>query len=71
MSEQPQDQRREFLEKLKYMLGEERWLKFLEMAESGELDKKWQHFREMLDRDELEQFVKQFEFKREFPGTFN
>ncbi|MGB6875984.1 MAG: hypothetical protein WBD87_08105 [Candidatus Acidiferrales bacterium] len=71
MSERPDNQRREFLERLKYMLGEERWLKFVEMVERGELDKHRQGFFEMIERDEPEQYLERFKFKREFPGAFN
>jgi hypothetical protein len=70
MSELPGGARREFLERLKYFLGEERWLKLVKIAESGELEK-LERFRELLESDELEQWLKQFEFKREFSGISN
>jgi hypothetical protein len=68
VSEQPHDRRREFLERLKYMLGEERCLKFLEMADSGELEKLRERFCELLESEELDRWLGQFEFKREFTG---
>jgi hypothetical protein len=71
VSESPDKFRREFLERLKYMLGEKRWLQLVEMAESGELDKHRQAFFEMIERDEPEQYLERFKFKREFPGAFN
>ena len=70
MSEGP-EKRREFVERLKYMLGEKGWLRLVEMVESGELEKQRRAFFETIDRDELEQCVKQFEFKREFSGISN
>jgi hypothetical protein len=71
VSEQPEKRRRDFLERLKYMLGDKRWLQLVEMAESGELEKQRRAFFEMVERDELEQCVKQFEFKGEFSGISN
>ncbi|MFZ0639969.1 MAG: hypothetical protein WAN33_00010 [Candidatus Acidiferrales bacterium] len=71
MSESPDKFRREFLEKLKYMLGEKRWLQLVEIAESGELEKHRQGFFEMIQSDEPEQYLERFKFKREFPGAFN
>jgi hypothetical protein len=71
VSEQPEKRRRDFLERLKYMLGDKRWLQLVEMAESGELEKQRRAFFEMVERDELEQCVKQFEFRREFSGISN
>jgi hypothetical protein len=71
VSEQPKDRRREFLERLKYVLGEERWLKFVAMAESGELDKHRRQFFEKLNKEEFEQCMKGFEFKSEFPKYYN
>jgi hypothetical protein len=70
VSEQPNN-RRQFLERLKYMLGEERWLRLVEMAEAGELDGRLRRFRETLESDDWEQHLKRYEFKREFPGHFN
>jgi hypothetical protein len=71
VSDSPERRRRDFAERLRYLLGEERWLQFVEMAESGELEKHRQAFFETIERDELERCVKQFEFRREFPGAFN
>jgi hypothetical protein len=71
MSERPDKSRRDFLERLKYVLGEERWLKFLEMAESGDLENHRQRFCELLEGVDWEQELKRFEFKRGFPAAFN
>jgi hypothetical protein len=68
VSEQPENSRREFLERLKYMLGEKRWVKFVEMVESGELERQRQRFFEMLESEEVEEFLREYDFKKKFPG---
>jgi hypothetical protein len=71
VSEWPNNRRQGFLKRLKYTLGEERWLHLLEMAEAGELDGQLKRFRETLESDDWEQHLKRYEFKRGFPEAFN
>ena len=71
MSEPRDKFRREFWRRFKCVLGEDRWLKFLDMAENGELEKQRRRFFEMLNSGEAEQYLKRYDFQREFPKYFN
>lgn len=66
MSERRENRRRELMQRLRYVLGEERWLKMLEMIESGELEKQRRHLFEVLESDEAERHLKPFEISKDF-----
>ena len=71
MSDFEKKRRRENLERLKYMLGEERWLKFMEMAESGELAKQRRRMFEILESDQADQYLQEHDFRKQFGKNFN
>ncbi len=73
MSERPENRRQELLKRLKYWMGEDRWLTFVEMLESGELEKRRQQFCRALESGDMEQQLEPFieKFPRHFKANFN
>ncbi len=73
MSERRENRRQELLKRLKYWMGEERWLKFVGMLESGELEKRRQQFCKALESGDIDQQLEPFieKFPRHFTGNYN
>ena len=71
VSDFAEKRRREMFERLKHDLGEKRWLKFMEMAESGELARERKRFFELLERDDLEKYLQPYDAQTQFPKYFN
>ena len=71
MSEQPDKRRRDFVERMKYFMGEKRWLKFMEMAESGELAKQRRRMLEIQESDQADKYLQEHDFRKHFRKNFN
>ena len=71
MSERPDKRHRDFMERMKYFMGEKRWLKFMEMTESGELAKQRRRMMEILESDQADQYLAQHDFRKQFGKNFN
>jgi len=71
VSERPDKRHRDFMERMKYFMGEKRWLKFMEMTESGELAKQRRRMMEILESDQADQYLAQHDFRKQFGKNFN
>ncbi|HEU5410501.1 MAG TPA: hypothetical protein VFU57_05740 [Candidatus Acidoferrales bacterium] len=71
MSDFADKRRREFMERMKYFLGEKRWLRFMELSESGDLAKQRRRMLEILESDQADQYLAQHDFRKQFGKNFN